>query len=174
MESYAATNKSQYGFGGIALALMVRKLDAVVMFFMIVVHNKFAPNTLARDIAGVYQNKHTFNFGTLMDHIYSWERGRAYDGVEMLQSFRNAPEKLFQRVEKIMSFILFFIIGDDGKVNLGAPQIMPSELQPFPAKEPVLKRSTLEREVELLKGRSLVNAMPEVFEKKFVGIDSGS
>lgn len=117
----AATNKSQFCFGGIALFLMFGLLHVVGIFFMVVGHSKFGPDDLARGIAGVFQRKGTFNFGTMMERIASCARGEAYDGSEVLRSFRTASEKLFNSIDKIMSFRVFFLVGDDGGLNLGPP-----------------------------------------------------
>eukprot|EP00173_Palmaria_palmata_P000794 Plantae.Rhodophyta-Palmaria_palmata.ctg13993.p2 GENE.Plantae.Rhodophyta-Palmaria_palmata.ctg13993~~Plantae.Rhodophyta-Palmaria_palmata.ctg13993.p2 ORF type:complete len:106 (-),score=11.03 Plantae.Rhodophyta-Palmaria_palmata.ctg13993:55-372(-) len=105
--------------------MMVGLLDAVAIFFMVVRHTKFDPDDLARAIAGLYQCQHSFNFAMFMEHVVACASGHVYEGSQILRDFRAATELLFRSVDKIMSCPVFFLAGDDGKLNLGAPEVLP-------------------------------------------------
>lgn len=174
MDNCGATNKSQFCFGGLALLLMLGYLDAFCIFFMVVGHTKFEPDDLARAIAGAYQRGDSFNFAMFMKHVISCATGEAYDGSEVLRDFRAASELLFRSVDKIMSHRVFIMVGDDGLFDLGVPETLPLGMEPLILSGPVYKRATLEKQIELLKERSLVPVMLDVLEETFRGIGSGS
>lgn len=174
MDNCGATNKSQFSFGGIALLLIFGLLDSIGVYFMVVGHTKFGPDDVARAVAGSYQRLDTFNFAMFMQHVLSCASGEAYDGSEILRDFRAATERLFAPVDKIMSFRVFFLVGDDGHVDLGQPED-PKEIPiMFPRKGRIYRRDVLFKQIKLLKERSLVSVMTEVFEKRFQGVGSGS
>lgn len=145
MDNCGATNKSQFCFGGLALLLMFGLLDAVDTFFMVVGHTKFGPDDLARAIVGVYQRQDTLNFAMFMQNVKSCANGQAYDGSEILRDFRAASEKLFRAVDKIMSYRVFYLVGDDGKMALGAPETIPADSEMLPRSGPAYKREALEK-----------------------------
>lgn len=66
------------------------------------------------------------------------------------------------------------MFADDGKMEMGVPVTAADFSVRIPSSGAMYKRSTLEREIVLLKERSLVDVMLAVFDYFFSGIGSGS
>lgn len=174
MDNCAATSKSRFCFGGLAFLILLGQFDAVDILFLVVGHTKFRPDDLARAIAGAHQELDTFNFGMLMQYILTYSCGEAYDGTEILREIRTASDQLFTKVEKIMSFRVFYIVADDGQVDMGEARALPAGVPEMPTNGPIYALEKLQEQLGLLMERSLVNVMADVFARRFQGIGSGS
>jgi len=80
MDSCAATNKSQFSFGGMGLLAACGILDAVQALLMVVGHTKFGPDLVARHVAGQFNRKDAFNSAQLLGMLRHYSTAGVYDG----------------------------------------------------------------------------------------------
>jgi hypothetical protein len=69
LDSGPGTNKSKFCFGSLALLPLLGFLDVWRLCFTVPGHAKFLPDDIARQIAGVFNEKETFNQGMLVDWV---------------------------------------------------------------------------------------------------------
>lgn len=97
-----------------------------LLFFMFVGHIKFGQEDLAREIAGVYQKLETYNFGMFLQYVISCASGEVYDGSEILHDFKTTSEFLFDKIDKIIILLVFYLVADDGQFHFGALVRLPA------------------------------------------------
>lgn len=51
-----------------------------------------------------------------------------------------------------MTYRVFYIVADNGKMDLGAPKFLSADSESLPRSGPAYKRGTLEKQITLLKG----------------------
>eukprot|EP00173_Palmaria_palmata_P005015 Plantae.Rhodophyta-Palmaria_palmata.ctg8024.p1 GENE.Plantae.Rhodophyta-Palmaria_palmata.ctg8024~~Plantae.Rhodophyta-Palmaria_palmata.ctg8024.p1 ORF type:complete len:129 (-),score=16.79 Plantae.Rhodophyta-Palmaria_palmata.ctg8024:683-1069(-) len=108
-----------------------------------------------------------------MAHINSVCCGEGYDGSEVLRDLKVGTELLFLKVNAIRSYRVFLMIADDGKMEMSVPVSTADVSVRMPSSGAMYKRSTLEREIVLLKERSIVDVFLAAFDYSFSGIGSG-
>lgn len=136
IDGCAGTNKSQFAFGGLALLACTSVVDSINIELRVPGHTKFAPDLVARHIAGKYNSSDTFNHAQLQSHVCPYATSLAYDG-RLLETWKTGSSGLFKTVDHIMSYRSFCLFADDGKVSLGEAVSMPDDLPPFPDKGPL-------------------------------------
>ncbi|KAK1867192.1 hypothetical protein I4F81_009699 [Pyropia yezoensis] len=124
-----------------------------MVVYMVVGHTKFGPDHVARQIAGRYHSRDTFNHGQLVDHISKYATACAYDET-MLQTWKMGTQELFAPIVRIMSYRCFVVLADDGNVRLDlvAP---PADFDPFPDGGSLFHDADLMRECEKAAQRRL-------------------
>ncbi len=175
MDNCAGTNKSQFVFGGFALLLTLGLLDVVRPRFMIAGHTKFGPDVVAQKIAEKYNKSDVFNHAQLNERVAHHATVKAYDGTDMLRTYRACTPSLFGAVTNINSYRQFMLVRDDGffDVGDGLPK-SGTDAKDFPGSGMVFPEATIEAAIKALKRRSAVRLLRDVRAGTFAGVGAGS
>lgn len=144
-------------------------LDCAMVVYMVVGHTKFGPDHVARQIAGRYHSRDTFNHGQLVDHISKYATAGAYDET-MLQTWKMGTQELFSPIVRIMSYRCFVVLADDGNVRLD-PVAPPADFDPFLDGGSLFHDADLMRECEKAAQRRLRTVVfPTLRRRQYRGV----
>lgn len=175
MDACAGTNKSQFCFGGLALLVSLGILDSVWICFMLPGHTKFAPDLVARAIAGVYNKSDVYNIAMLLECAQSCSSAQVYDAHTMYH-WKEATKDLFGAIDNVMSYRQFFILPDLADVDVGESVALPEGMRPFPGRvSPLRSDVSLQSAAKTLFVRSLKRISRECLTGTYMsGVGAGS
>lgn len=175
IDACAGTNKSQYCFGGLALLVSLGILDVVWISFMVPGHTKFAPDLVARAIAGVYNKVDVFNMGMLLECAQRCSSAQSYD-ADTMYHWKECTKQLFGAVDNIMSYRQFFILPEHDAVDLGESVPLPSDMEPFPGnRAPLRRHDVLQAAAKAVYESSIRRIARECIENKYAaGVGAGA
>lgn len=152
------------------MLLCTGRADSICIELMVPGHTKFAPDLVARHIAGRYNSSDTFNHAQLQEHIRPYATSTAYDG-QLLESWKDGSSELFAAVNHIMSYRSFLMFADDEAVDLGDPVPLPSNVEKFPDPGPLYDAKIVDAAMRSLSKRSLLTkVLPAALKGEFAGI----
>lgn len=175
IDACAGTNKSQYCFGGLALLVSLGILDVVWISFMVPGHTKFAPDLVARAIAGVYNRVDVFNIGMLLECAQRCSSAQSYDAHSMYH-WKECTKQLFGSVDNIMSYRQFFILPEHEALDLGESVPLPPNMEPFPGgRAPLRRDDVLQAASKAVYADSMKRIARECIESKYLaGVGAGA
>lgn len=169
MDSCPGRNKSKFFYGGIGHMLSTGWLDCAMVMYMVAGHTKFGPDLVARQIAGRYHTRDTFNHVQLVAHIPKYTTSGTYDET-MLQTWKLGTQELFAPIAHLMSYRCFVMHAADGNICMD-PAAPPVDFEPFPDGGNVLRDADRMAACERAAERRLRTVVvPSLREGKYRGV----